>query len=234
MKRFYKAVSVAPADANGAYGIELDGRRVKTPAKNTLAVPSRQLADAMAGEWQAQTTQIVPASMPLTSLAYTALDHIEGNKSGVLDQLAAYAETDLLCYFAGDDQELRSKQQAAWRPMIDWAAATLGVALKTTDNLMPVAQAPETRALIRQQLEAIDSWRLASLSVTTALSGSVILGLALAKKRLTADQVLAASTLDETHQAERWGADQEAAERRAHIAHELTQAERFLNLLDRG
>ncbi len=232
MKRFYKLVSVAPGSAASAFAIQLDGRGIKTPAKNTLEMPSKPLADAMAEEWDAQTDEIVPATMPLTSLAYTALDHIEANKADVLGQMAQYAETDLLCYFAGDDQELLAKQQAAWRPMIDWAAEQFGVALNTTDNLMPVAQAPDTKALILKQLEAIDSWRLASLSVTTALSGSVILGLGLAKKRLTAAQVFAASTLDETHQAERWGEDQEAAERRAHIAEELTQAERFLNLLD--
>lgn len=232
MKRFYKVVTVEPVAEPAGFAIQLDGRGIKSPAKKALHVPTEALAKAMAAEWEAQGEEIVPATMPLTSLTYTALDHIADNQPAVLDQIAEYADTDLLCYFAGDDDKLMAKQQAAWRPMIDWAQEELGVTLKTTDNQMPVAQDPQTRPRIRERLGKIYPWRLASLSVTTALSGSVILGLALVLKRLTAEQVFTVSTLDETYQAERWGEDEEAAERRQHIADELTQAERFLQLLD--
>ena len=45
MKRFYKEVSVAPAD--GGWQVTLDGRGIKTQTGNQQFVPTRALAEAM-------------------------------------------------------------------------------------------------------------------------------------------------------------------------------------------
>ncbi|MEO0393456.1 MAG: ATP12 family protein [Pseudomonadota bacterium] len=229
MKRFYKSVTVEKAGEG--FAIQLDGRAVKTPAKQQLHAPTRALATHMAQEWEQQADEIIPASMPLTSLAYTALDHIAGNRDSVIDQIAGYGDTDLLCYFAGDDEELCGKQKDLWHPLLRWAESRLDLPLQTTDNLMPVQQAPHIRDTLRKRLSGETDWRLAPLSVTTALSGSVVLALALLERELDAAQVFEASVIDELHQAERWGADEEATERREHIREELDQAERFLRFL---
>ena len=51
-KRFWKDSRVVALDAG--FAIELDGRRVKTPAKSELVLPTRDMADAVALEWDAQ------------------------------------------------------------------------------------------------------------------------------------------------------------------------------------
>ena len=48
MKRFYKQVSIAPVE--GGFGVLLDGKSVKTPARNTLVLPTEKLALAIAAE----------------------------------------------------------------------------------------------------------------------------------------------------------------------------------------
>ena len=45
-KRFW--TTTATVDVDGGYAIELDGRRVKTPAKTPLVVPTAALAAAIA------------------------------------------------------------------------------------------------------------------------------------------------------------------------------------------
>jgi len=50
VKRFWKDVEVSSADEG--FGVMLDGRPVKTPARRTLAVPGQALAEAIADEWR--------------------------------------------------------------------------------------------------------------------------------------------------------------------------------------
>src|SRR5687768_15600135 len=98
MKRVYRAVSTRPAE--GGWGIALDGKPMRTPGKNDLAVPSEALAAAIAAEWDAQQDEIRPATMPLTRLAATAIDRTAVQRELVVAETAGYAGTDLVCYRA--------------------------------------------------------------------------------------------------------------------------------------
>ena len=57
MKRFYKDVAVTPQE--GGFAILLDGRTVKTPARNILVLPTEKLASAIAAEWREQGEEVV-------------------------------------------------------------------------------------------------------------------------------------------------------------------------------
>ncbi len=60
-----------------------------------------------------------------------------------------------------------------------------------------------------------DPWALAALATMTSLMGSVVLSLAVAHGRLSAQEAWAAAHLDEDFQSEVWGEDEEAMARRA-------------------
>ena len=98
MKRFYENVTVVPVA--GGLTVELDGRSVRTPRKAAFAVAAEALAEAIADEWRRQGEDIDPESMPLLRLANTALDLVAGQRGAVVDNLASYGGTDLLCYRA--------------------------------------------------------------------------------------------------------------------------------------
>jgi len=86
MKRVYKKTAARPAD--GGWGVALDGRSMRTPAKHELVVPSIALADAIAAEWDAQQDDIRPATMPLTRLAATAIDRTRAQRTLVVADTA--------------------------------------------------------------------------------------------------------------------------------------------------
>ena len=117
-KRFYKSAAVGERE-DGGYAVLLDGRQVKTPAGKPLAVPARGLAEAIAAEWNAQGENIVPASLPLTKLANTAIDAVAERKAEVVDDIVKYAATDLVCYRAEYPAGLVAAQAAAWDPSIE-------------------------------------------------------------------------------------------------------------------
>lgn len=231
-KRFYKQAAALPLGEG--FGVGLDARPVKTPQKRDLLLPCEALAAAIAAEWEAQAAdaEIAPETMPLMRLACTALDHVAAERAAVVDQLAAYAESDLVCYRADHPQELAERQAAAWDPLLDWLAETYGVRLTVTAGLMPAAQPPEARARLAPVIEAQPPLHLTALQALVTGTGSLVIGLAILDRRLDGEGGLAAAQIDELWQAEQWGEDAEAAERRAHIRADLLAAERMLRLLE--
>jgi len=89
-------------------------------------------------------------------------------------------------------------------------------------------------AAIARAVETVDDFTLAALSLAARAAGSIVIGLALTRGRIDAEGAFVAATVDETYQAERWGADEEATRARQATALDLTQAARFLALLAEG
>ena len=212
-KRFYATVGVA--QAAGGFSIELDGSRVRTPRKLPLVVSAEALAQAIAAEWDAQATEINPATMPLTTLACTAIDAVADQMAAVADEIGSYAMSDLLLYRAEAPLGLVEQQSAGWDPVLDWAAGELGVGFKRTTGLMPVAQAPAVKAAVAAQLAPLEPLPLAAVHVLTTLTGSALLALAVWRRRLDLETSWALAHIDEDWQIARWGADAEAEARRA-------------------
>jgi chaperone required for assembly of F1-ATPase len=228
MKRFYKTVSVVPA--GGGFGVALDGKTIKSPAKADLVLPSRALAEAVAAEWEAQAGEVVPSSMPLMQLAATAIDKVAPNRELIIDTIAPYGGTDLLCYRAEAPAALAARQAAAWQPLLDWAMTAHDAPLTTTSGIVHQAQPEASLAALRATVAAQDDWRLTALHQATALTGSLIIGLALLAGRIDADEAFELAELDASFQIERWGEDAEAAARRAALRAELQAAQRLIAL----
>lgn len=227
-KRFWKAAA-AVAGPDG-WEIRLDGRPVRTPGKAQLAVPTRALAEAIGAEWDAQGPEINPLTMPLNRAANAAIDRVAPQREGVVAHLAAYGETDLLCYRAEGPGELVRRQAEAWDPILAWAAGTLGAPLLTTVGVIGIAQPAESLARLRAALESLDPFALTGLHELVTLSGSLVLALA-AERGLAPPEVLwAASRIDEDWQQELWGRDEEAAEAAARKRGAFLQAHRYLTL----
>jgi len=222
MNRFYKDVSIAPAD--GGFAVLLDGKPVRTPARNALVLPSEAMANAIAQEWGVQGNEIVATTMPLLRLANTVIDGVSVNREDVIGAILRFGENDLLCYRAHQPRELLTRQREGWDPMLDWAGQRLGAQFKIAEGLNHVDQPPQTLAALRVALAAQDVWTLAGLHVIASITGSVVLALAVADGRTTGVHAFQLSRIDEIYQAEKWGEDAEAIKRTANLAHELDKA----------
>lgn len=207
-RRFWTAAEVVETESG--YGIALDGRPVKTPAKAPLVVPTRALAEEIAAEWQAQEETVRPDRMPATRSANAAIDKVMPQHEEVADLLADYGGTDLLCYRAEGPEALQDRQAAAWDPVLDWAADALGARLVTAIGVMYVPQPQRALDRLRAQVHAIDPFRLTAFHDLVSLSGSLILGFAVTEGFRTAEAAWALSRIDEDWQIEQWGADDEA------------------------
>ena len=228
LRRFYKEASAVACD--GGFGILLDSKPLKTPARHPLVLPTRALAEAIAAEWRAQEQEIRPLSMPLMRLAATAIDRIRADRQSVVDEIAAYAGTDLVSYRAEGPPELVARQEREWQPLLDWLRRRYDVHLQVTRSVVPIPQAEGALARFRSVIAARDDFALAALHALTTNSGSLVIALAVAEGEIDAATGFRAGHLDELYQASLWGEDAEAAERRKSLAEDMESAARFLAL----
>lgn len=229
MKRFWKTVTVEPTE--GGLGVALDGRPVRTPGRVPLAVPTSALAQALADEWSGVGDTLDPRAMPLTGLANAAIDRVAPDPVAFAAGLAAYGESDLLCYRAEGPEPLVARQRAAWDPVLAWARGRYDVTFETTAGVMHVAQPPATIARLGEATAARDPFALAGLSPIVTVTGSLVLALALAERAFDAEAVWNAAHVDEDWQAERWGEDPLATEARLIRRGDFDAAVRFLDAL---
>ena len=228
MKRFYEIVELFQED-NKHY-ITLDGEKIRTPSRQLLKLPTLPLARAIAGEWNDQADDILPADMPLTQLANTAIDQTRPHRSRVIEQVAAYAGTDLLCYRVASPADLADLQATRWQPLLDWGEAELGARLKVTTDLAPLKQSEQSLLAIYTAVARLDNFTLTGLAASTAASGSVIIGLALLYQRLDADDACSFAQLDEQFQSDLWGEDSDAEAQQKTVRQAIFVAAEFMAL----
>ena len=229
-KRFYAAATVAPRET-GSFGIELDGRPIKTPAGHALAVPTQTLADAIAGEWNAQGDDIVPASLPLTRLANSAIDGVAEREGDVLQDIVNYAASDLLCYRAASPEGLVAKQARVWDPVLDWVRAEYDAPFKSGTGVKHLEQPAASLDAVRAVISAFGPFQLAALHVITTLTGSALIAVAHAQRFLDMDAAWETANVDEDWQTSQWGEDFEAAQRQKRRFSEFLNASRFFDLV---
>lgn len=213
-KKFYQTATVEQEGAG--FAIKLDGRGVKTPGRNPLVLPTPAAAEMVRAEWQAQEKVIDPAKMPVTRLANTVIDGVAQNAQAVFEEILAYAGNDMLFYRAESPEELVARQAERWDPVLDWMAEEFGARFVLVEGIMFSEQPSESISAFRNEVDRHSApFALGSLHVMTTLTGSALVTLALARRRLTLDEAWALANLEEDWTIEHWGEDAEAAARRA-------------------
>lgn len=207
MRKFYSNVAVGE-DGTG-FTVTLDGRPIKTPMKNALVMPARNLAQSVADEWIAQEEIIVPASMPMTTLVNTSIDRVAMRRAETIAELVAYGHTDLVCYRAEEPDELVALQVKTWDPFLGWLQAGLGIELVVTTGVLPLTQSGTAMVRLASEVEALDDFALTAFHAFVSGFGSIVLALAAIHKFKSFEDCWQASILDQSFQEGLWGTDPE-------------------------
>ena len=229
MRRFWKEAAAVPAGEH--WGVALDGRPVKTPARAALEVPTGALAEAISREWNAVGETLDPRALPLTGLANAAIDRVARDKEAFAATLANYAQGDLACYRAEGPKELVSRQEEKWDALLGWARRRFDVDFRTTSGIMHVDQPAATVDRLGYALTVLDAFRLAGLSPLVTIGGSLLAGLAVLDEALAPEAAWETVTVDDRWQLEQWGSDAEAETALDNRRRDFLAAARFLKLL---
>ena len=230
MRRFWKAAQAVERD--DGWGVELDGKPLRTPARLLLAVPTEALADAVAAEWDAVEEKIDPRAMPLTGLANAAVDRVAPDQQAFAAGLARYAEADLACYRAEGPRGLIELQAEEWDALLSWGRRRFDVDFNTTSGIVHVDQPAATVDRLRHAAESLDAFRLAGLSPLVTIGGSLLAALGVLEGAFSPEQAWEAVSVDDRWQLEQWGSDAEAEATLASRRWDFLSAAWFLELLN--
>jgi chaperone required for assembly of F1-ATPase len=230
VKRFWK--QAAAVQQEDGWGVELDGKPLRTPGRRPLVVPSADLAEAIADEWNEAGETVDPRAMPLTGIANAAIDRVAPDSAHFAEALALYGESDLACYRADGPRALVARQEESWDKLLAWARRRFDVDFATTSGIIHVPQPEATTRQLGHAVAALDPFRLAALSPLVTIGASLIAALAVAERAFSPEQAWDAVTIDEQWQREQWGADAEADAMLENRRRDFFAAARFLELLD--
>jgi chaperone required for assembly of F1-ATPase len=229
-RRFYKQASVT--ETPDGFGVALDERTLRTPGGRVFLAPTRALAQLCADEWAAQGEHIVPATMPVSQLAFAALDWTSQKRGELIEYAASFGATDLCCHRAETPEELAARQSQAWDGLVAWGRDELNVALTVVPGVIAAPAHEDTLATLRKHAAALDDFRLTALAQAAGLAGSTLIAFALLRRRLTAQQAFEAAALDNLWSLEKWGEDAEARSRLERQRAEFDALGRFLKALE--
>ncbi|MCU0828559.1 MAG: ATPase [Tabrizicola sp.] len=227
-RRFWTTATVVPVE--GGFTVHLDGRPVRTPLKAALILPTEALARDIAAEWQGVESKVDPAAMPLTRMANSAIDKVAPQFAEVAAMLADYGGSDLICYRAEEPVALAERQAAAWDPLLDWAETALAAPLVRVQGVMPKPQPAASLAALSAAVHRLTPFQLVAFHDLVALSGSLVIALALTQRHLTVTEAWRLGRIDEDWQIAEWGEDEEAAEIAARKQADFLRADRFFAL----
>ncbi len=211
-KRFYKAAQIGEQTAEG-FPLLLDGKQVMTPARKALVAPGRELADAIAQEWEAQVEVIDPFAMPLTRLANVVIDGVAVKPEPVVEEIVQYLGSDLVCYRADTPPGLVERQKAEWDPVLAWVRDKLGARFILIEGVVFAAQPQEAVAAASASIPT-NPWRLGAVASIMTLTGSALIALAVNAGAFDAAAAWKAAHVDEDYQMSQWGLDDMALQRR--------------------
>lgn len=236
MKRFYKLVTTE-ADQHGTYAIHLDGRPVKTPARQILAATNHAIATAIMQEWDAQEEEILPGTMPLTQIASTAIDKTPQERPVMEAQILKYFDTDLLCYRTEYPEAVGQAQAAQWDSVIKDFEEHFGVTIKTTTKLQALIQSSDAHTAVKNYIQTLNNNEFTILQLVTPLAGSVMSGILFTLGKLSPAQIMDIARVEERwkdgiYNAAKYGQDPLTEKADASMLQDLTAAADYLKMLD--
>lgn len=232
MKRFYNLVSTKKT--GDGYVIQLDGKTVNTPLGQSLAAPTEALAEAIVLEWAGQEEKVKPETMPLTQFLTTAIDKIR-DREAITESVMRYLDTDLVCYWAKEPEDLAKRQKEIWGRWVKWFDEHFEVPLHTTKKIDAIKQEEEAHKRAWNYIETLDDYYFTIVHVMTSLSGSMIMALAFSEGDITPEEIFESSYLEELYRGEIYNEDvhgvapNEEAEREAFMR-DAQAAKQFLEL----
>ncbi|XP_078414657.1 ATP synthase mitochondrial F1 complex assembly factor 2 [Cetorhinus maximus] len=204
-KKFYQDVSISQGEG-GAFEINLDRRKLKTPQGKLFTVPSEALAIAVATEWDSQQDTLQFFTMHLTTLCNTALDNpTQRTKEQLIRAALKYLDTDTVCYRVEEPPGLVELQRNEWDPVIKWIENRYNVVIGTSTSILGPNIPKESKQVFEQHFSSYNSWALVGLEYVIHQLKSVVLSLNLIDRNLNVEKAVLLSRLEEQYQIEFWG-----------------------------
>ncbi len=145
----------------------------------------------------------------------------------VIEKLVKFSLSDMLLFWSSNE-ELIKRQQQYWTQILSWAKENLDTKFNITKTLDFPEQDSESGLKLKKFLQTLNDKELTGFYFAALNTRSILLAAALIKGKINAKQAFEASCLEELWQAEKWGNDEAAENRRKSLLQELEEIEAFI------
>ncbi len=198
-------IIVKPIDSN--FALCQNAETLKTPGRFSFMVPSKSLAEAIADEFKEQGAIKDLRKMPLTQMAFTAIDITAQGQALVIKEIMGYGQHELICQRASRPAALVAAQTEAWQPYLDWCHNSFKARLKTGAGVVPFEQDEEALGRLENHMVKLDAFSLTGLAEACRNLGSLVLGLALMEGAFAPPSIVAAAEFETSWESKVWGQD---------------------------
>ena len=157
------------------------------------------------------------------------LKDVAQNREEIIERMVNFSLTDTLLFRNPDAVELIEEERKVWDPIVDWAKEKMAVDFKTSESLEVPVENNASLPRLQVFLESLSDKELVAFYEVSKITKSVLLAAAFVKGKVNAEDSFRAAFLEEIWQADKWGHDKQADERREIIKKELKDVENFLN-----
>ena len=229
-KKFWTTTKLKEKESK--FGVLLDKNLLKTPQKKNCLISNIKIAKDLLKEWSSIQDDINFNNMPVTQICFASLDRKRNEKKILINKLVEYGMTDLLFYRDTSGSELEKLQSKKWDKLLDWTQYEFNLNFKIVNGIMPVEQPIENYNTFLNELKKLDCFSLTALNDIVSLSGSLILGLLLLKKKIMSKQAWSLSKVDQDWQRSKWGTLPEQLEEDEYKKKKFYISCKFINLLN--
>nr|KAF6398666.1 ATP synthase mitochondrial F1 complex assembly factor 2 [Molossus molossus] len=108
-------------------------------------------------------------------------------------------------YRVEEPETLVELQKNEWDPILEWAERRFGVEIGSSTSILGPSIPARTREVLASHLASYSTWALQGIEFVVAQLKSMLLTLGLLDLRLTVEQAVLLSRLEEEYQIQKWG-----------------------------
>ena len=231
MKKFWKKIEIRQSSSK-KFHLLLDNKKLTTPMKKELVLPSEILVNEVLREWDQNSDNINIDDLVFYGVLSTAIDKVNLKKDAYVNDIIDFIDTDLICYRAESPNDLIALQNKSWNPILLLIEKYIDVKIKVFKGVMPSNQDQKVHTEIKKLISNLSDVQISVLHRITNLIGSIFLSLCILKKDLLKEDAFECSFLDELWQAKNWGHEEDASIKRNKIRLELNRLIHFVNCIE--
>mgnify|MGYP001165070522 CR=1 FL=1 len=216
----------------GNYTVNLDGQELQS-ANSVVNFPNETCANEVAKELRQVKDNRSFSNLPMTKRALAAYDRVTPNRNRIDDIVLNIALTDVICYRAMNQPDLSIIEKEKWDPLIKWIDQEFALKFSVAIGVVPILQPKSTISKLKNLIQKYNDLEITAISELAVNTCSLIVTLAMIKRKISVSEASSLVFLEESHQIHRSTEEININKHQDAVQQELREALEFFFLVSK-
>ena len=216
----------------GNYTVNLDGQELQS-TNSVVIFPNESLACEVAKELGQLKDNLSFSELPMTRRTLAAYDRVTPNRNRIDNIVLNIALTDVICYRAANQPDLNVIEKEKWDPLIKWIGEEFALKFSVAIGVIPIAQPTNTVSKLKNLIQKYNDFQITAISELAVNTCSLIVTLAMIKRKISVSEASSLVSLEESHQLHRFKEEINISKQQDAVQQELKEALEFFFLVSK-